>query len=470
MKRFFGHLVVLSFLAGAAVCSSVEARLSSQEIQRLRSEFVTSVFDEFAESIVFVTGAFEDPGEKSLSEYFVNDKEGRYGIAAGFFITSDGYVLTNAHVVHKTIDYYVQTLDDEEYEAELISILVPYDLALLKINPKNPVKPVVFKEDAEVRRGEIVMTIGHPHELRYSCMQGIVSATGRQLHLTDIDVFLSDVLQTDMALYGGASGGPWFDLDQMVVGVTASQQCNSECISYGVSHMTILNQLLNLYDFPHRNGFVRGFELKLENGRCVVCRLDKNSPAGQAGLEDGDVIESVNGSPVSGMTSWAQKEAQFNAQTPVTVTIQRGEQKEQKTFQFAFSPWQAPDVNETLWQKVGLKVRPMTEEEIKLFELKSPFAYLITDVNAQRFESLEHKPQVNDVLGKIAWVRPRDFGHFARLMDRLNAGDKIPMVVLRVVDEQTKQSVMLTAGQNAPKEAERKTIKTRIDYTDFEVK
>ncbi|MCR5162778.1 MAG: trypsin-like peptidase domain-containing protein [Thermoguttaceae bacterium] len=470
MKRFFVRLAVLTFLTAAAFCTPVEARLSSQEIQRLRSEFVTSVFDEFAESIVFVTGAFEDPAEKSLGEYFVNDEEGRYGIATGFFITSDGYVLTNAHVVHKTINHYVQTLDDEEYEAELISILIPYDLALIKINPKEPVKPVVFKEDAEVRRGEVVMTIGHPHELRYSCMQGIISATGRQLHLNDIDVYLSDVLQTDMALYGGASGGPWFDLDQKVVGVTTSQQCDSECISYGVSHVTILNQLLNLYDFPHRNGFIRGFELELENGRCVVRGVDKNSPAGQAGLEDGDVIAILNGAPISGMTSLAAKEAKFNARTPVTVTILRGERKEQKTFRFTFSPWQAPDVNETLWKKVGLKVRPMTEKEIDLFELKSPFAYLITDVDAQRFEGLEFKPQVNDVLGKIAWVRPRDFGHFARHLDRLDAGDKIPMVVLRVEDEQTKQSVMLTAGQKAPKEGERKTIKTRIDYTDFEVK
>ena len=242
------------------------------------------------------------------------------------------------------------------------------------------------------------------------------------------------------------------------------------CISWGVSNRTILNQLLNLYDFPHRNGFVRGFELELENGHCVVRGLDKKSPAGQAGLEDGDVVATVNGEPVPGMTSWAEKEAKFNARTPVTLTVLRGERKEQKTFRFTFSPWQAPDVDETLWKKVGLKVRPMTEEEIGQFELKSPFAYLITDVDAQRFERLEHKPQVNDVLGKIAWVRPRDFDHFARHLDRLNAGDKIPMVVLRVEDEKTKQSVMLTAGQNAPKKAERKTIKTRIDYTDFEVK
>lgn len=480
MPRFINRLVVVTFLTIASICVSVEARLTSEEIQRLRSEFVSSTYDDFAESVVFVTGDFVDPADKQLSEYFVDEAEDRYGIASGFFITSDGYVLTSAHVVHRTINHVVLTHDDEEYEAELITILIQNDLALLKINPKKPVKPVTFKEDSEVRRGEIIMTIGHPHDIRYSCMQGIVSGTGRQLHLTDIDVYLNDVLQTDMALYGGASGGPWFDLDQKVVGITTSQQCDAQCISYGVSHITILNKLLKLYDYPRRNGFVRGFRLKLENGRCVAYRVDKHSPAGQAGLKDGDVVESVNGAPVSGMTSWIIQESKFNSQTPVSMVVQRGKRKERLAIRFVFAPWKAPDVNESLWKKIGLKVRPMTDEEVKLFELKSPYAYVITDVDPQRFEGLEHKPQVNDVLGKIAYVRPRNFNHFARVLDDLDADDEIPMVILRVVDQQTKQSVLISDEQKADHESEstngeeknnseRKIIKTRIDIEEFGV-
>lgn len=489
MNRFFGRFVIIAFLAISAVCTSVQARLTSEEVRRLRSEFVSSTYDDFAESVVFVTGDFVDPADKQLSEYFVDEAEDRYGIASGFFITSDGYVLTSAHVVHRTVNHIVQTLDGKEYEAELITVLVQNDLALLKINPKKPVKPVAFKEDSEVRRGEIVMTIGHPHDMRYTCMQGIISGTRRPLHLTDMDVYLSDVLQTDMALYGGASGGPWFDLEQKVVGITTSQQCDSQCISYGVSHITILNKLLKLYDYPRRNGFDRGFRLKLEDGRCVVYRVDKDSPAGQAGLKDGDVVESVNSAPISGMTSWIKQESKFNAQTPIEITVIRGENKEKKIFQFAFSPWKAPDVNETLWKKIGLKVRPMTEEEVELFGLKSPFAYIITDVDAQRFEGLEHTPQVNDALGKINYVRPRDFNHFARILDDLDADDEIPMVILRVVDQKTKQSVLISgeqsaAPQNADHESEsansedkpsennseRKIIKTRIDIEEFVVK
>ena len=490
MLRFINRLVVVTFLTIISICASVQARLTAEEIQRLRNEFVSSAYDDFAESVVFVTGEFEDPAEKRLFEYFFDEEEeGRYGIATGFFITADGYVLTNAHVVHRTIDHYVQTLDGKEYEAELITILVPYDLALLKIKPEKPVKPVVFKEDSEVRRGEIVMSIGHPHDIRYTCMQGIVSGTGRQLHLPEMGVYLSDVLQTDMALYGGASGGPWFDLDQKVVGITTSQLCDSECISYGVSHIVILNKLLDLYDYPRRNGFLRGFRLKLENGRCVAYRVDKHSPAGQAGLKNGDVIASVNDTPISGMISWAEQESKFNAQTPVAITVLRGDQKEQKTFRFTFAQWKTANLNDTLWKKIGLRVRPMTEEEVDLFGLKSAFAYVITDVDAQRFEGLEHKPQVNDVLGKIAYVRPRNFIHFARLLDSLPAEETISMVILRATDQQTNQSVLHSVGQNAvqqndnpqsgqddseeepaQKAPERKIVKSRLDIEGFEVK
>ena len=487
MPRFLNRLVVVTFLTIASICVSVQARLTSEEIQRLRSEFVSSTYDDFAESVVFVTGDFVEHSEKKLSEYFDNVEEYQYGIAAGFFITADGYVLTNAHVVLNTVNHFVKTFDGKEYEAELITVLVQNDLALLKINPEKPVKPISFKEDSEVRRGEMIMTIGHPRDMRYTCMQGVVSGTGRDTLLTDFDVMLHDVLQTDMALYGGSSGGPWFDLDQKVVGVTTSQQNGAECISYGVSHITILNKLLKLYDYPRRSGFDRGFRLKLENGRCVAYRVDKDSPAGQAGLKDGDVVETANGAPISGMTSWAEQESKFNAQTPVSITVLQGKKKERRTIQFVFSPWKAPDVNETLWKKIGLKVRPMTAEEVNLYELKSPFAYVITDVDAQRFEGLEYRPQINDVLGKIAFVRPRSFEHFSRVLDDLNAEDEISMVILRVVDKQTNLSVLAAAGQNdvqqsessssqgsgdesAHKAVERKIIKTRIDIEGFEVK
>ena len=224
----------------------------------------------------------------------------------------------------------------------------------------------------------------------------------------------------------------------------------------------------------------------MEDGRCAAYRVDKDSPAGQAGLKDGDVVESVNGAPISGMTSWITQESKFNAQTPVSMVVQRGKRKERLALRFVFSPWKAPDVNEALWKKIGLKVRPMTDEEVKLFELKSPYAYIITDVDAPRFEGLEHRPQVNDVLGKIAFVRPRNFDHFARILDDLDAEDEIPMVILRVVDQQTKQSVLVSVGQNdaqvsesaslqggdesAQNAAQRKIIKTRIDIEEFEVK
>ena len=81
MPRFLNRLVVVTFLTIVSICVSVQARLTSEEVRRLRSEFVSSTFDDFAESVVFVTGDFEDPSDKTLSEYFEDNEEKKYGIA-----------------------------------------------------------------------------------------------------------------------------------------------------------------------------------------------------------------------------------------------------------------------------------------------------------------------------------------------------------------------------------------------------
>ena len=489
MNRFWGRFVVLTLLTAVSMCSSAQARLSAQEVQRLRSEFVAATYEDFAQSVVFVTGDFVDPAKKSLSEFFVENTESQYGIATGFFISSDGYILTSAHAVSKTTNHIIETFDGKSYDAVLISTLIPCDLALLKINPETPVKPVLFKESSTIRCGEIVMSIAHPRDMRFSCIQGIISGSGRQVHLLDFGITLKNVLQTDMALYGGSSGGPWFDLDQEVVGITTSQQFDSQCISYGISHTEILNNLLTLYDFPRRNNFNRGFALKPNNGRCLVSNVEKKSPAAIAGLQENDVIESVNGTAVAGITSWIIQESKFSPETPVEITVLRGDQNEKVTLRFAFDKFNMPEINDVLWAKVGIRVRAMTPEEISQFELKSPFAYLITDVDAARFEELDYHPQANDVLGKIAHIRPRDLTQLNRILDNLPAQSRISMVILRVIDKQTHLSVLnandqsdslqqsppvdvsTTSEQSDTQNVHaRNILKTRIDIDNFEIK
>ncbi len=478
--------------------SASQAEISGSDLRRFQYEFSASIYKQYADAVVYVTGEFADPRKRELREFFIlPNQKPNDSIGTGFFITDTGYVLTNAHGVHKSVSAVVELRNSKRYNAQVVGFMLEEDLALLKIDLKEPVKAVTFKEDAEIEVGEPITSIGHPHGLKYTCAQGIVSATGRKSHLSDINVTVDSLLQTDMSINPGSSGGPWFNAEGKVVALTTSKKNGSDNIGFGVSAQKILKKLPALFDYPHRNGFVRGFEFSLKDGGVFVDKLDEASSAAKAGLKNGDQILSVNGTAITGIMSWLNLEDKFQAEQSIEMTV-KSEQKEdnqddgERTVSFTLEKWNAPDVNDELWAKVGVKVRELTEEEFKNCELKSSFAYVITDVNSERFDHLQNKIQVGDIIGKIGGIRPENLSELNRLLARLKSGDKINLTILRVVNAKDKTPLISVSashdteqsenrdatdsenkseGPDDAKEQKPKTIsKTRIDISHFEVK
>ncbi|MBR6436707.1 MAG: trypsin-like peptidase domain-containing protein, partial [Thermoguttaceae bacterium] len=385
----------------------------------------------------------------------------------------------------------------ERYNAKVVGFMLDSDLALLKIDLKEPVKAVEFKEDAEIEVGEPITSISHPHGLKYTCTQGIISAAGRRSLLSDINVTVDNLLQTDMSINPGSSGGPWFNAEGKVVALTTSRRGGSDNIAFGVSAQKILRRLPKLFDFPHRNGFVRGFEFALKDGCVYVDKLDETSSAAKAGLKNGDRILTVNGTPLTGIVSYLNLEENFQTEQKVELTV-KSEQKEdnqksgERTVAFSLEKWNAPDVNDAMWSKVGLKVRELTDEEFKTCELKSSFAFVITEINNDRFDHLQHKIQKGDVIGKIADIRPENLSELNRLLDRLKPGDKINITFLRAVNAEDKTPLISvsashdseTSENNVAPESENKSenpddakaqkpkaiSKTRIDLSEFKIR
>ena len=485
------------FLALVFLSSASQAQITGSDLKRFQYEFSASIYKQYADAVVYVTGEFSDPKRKELKEFFIlPNQKPTDSIGTGFFITDTGYIITNAHGVHKSVSAVVELRNSERYNAHVVGFMLEEDLALLKIDPKEPAKAVVFKEDAEIEVGEPITSISHPHGLKYTCTQGIISAVGRRSLLSDINVTVDNLIQTDMSINPGSSGGPWFDVEGKVVALTTSRRGGSDNIAFGVSAQEILRKLPALFDYPHRNGFVRGFDITLKNGGVYVDNLDDESPASKAGLKKGDYILSINGTPITGIVSYLNLEEKFQAEQSVELTVKNeNEQNDneqnngERTVTFTLEKWNAPDVNDALWSKVGLRVRELTQDEFKNCELKSSFAFVITDLNHERFDKLEHKIQVGDVIGKIAGVRPENLSELNRLLARLNHGDKIDMTILRILNSEDQtpltiasvsqevQSTNTEQGDNAeeekpddanaPKEAS--LSKTRIDISRYEV-
>ena len=235
----------------------------------------------------------------------------RAGMGSGFIISSDGYVVTNNHVVENARQVVVRLPDRQEFDAEVVGLDPRSDLAVLKIEGEG-LPTLSLAEGRDVKVGQWVLAIGSPFSLDFSVTAGIVSALGRSLPTETGDNYVP-FIQTDVAINPGNSGGPLFNLQGEVIGVN-SQIFTRSGGSIGLSFAIPASVVRNVVAQIQETGVVeRGwlgvsiqdvdrnladsFGLDRPRG-ALIAQVGKDSPAEQAGLEPGDVILSFAGEAI----------------------------------------------------------------------------------------------------------------------------------------------------------------------------
>jgi len=230
------------------------------------------------------------------------------GMGSGFIISSDGLVLTNAHVVREAKDVTVKLSDRREFTAKVIGLDTSTDIAVLRIDAKG--LPVVRLGDPkELEVGDPVLAIGAPYGLEQTATQGIVSAKGRSLPGDAVVPFI----QTDAAVNPGNSGGPLFDGSGSVVGINAqiySRSGGFQGLSFAIPidvALKVKEQIVATGKARHgrlgvavqdlNQSLADSFGLK-QVGGALISSVTPGSAAAEAGLKSGDVITEVNGEPV----------------------------------------------------------------------------------------------------------------------------------------------------------------------------
>ncbi|MDI1308333.1 MAG: DegQ family serine endoprotease [Methylotenera sp.] len=230
-------------------------------------------------------------------------------LGSGFIISSDGYILTNAHVVSEADEVIVRLFDKREFKAKIIGSDKRTDVALVKIEATGLPK-VNIGDPAKLKVGEWVAAIGSPFGLENTMTAGIVSAKGRALPQENFVPFI----QTDVAINPGNSGGPLFNLAGEVVGINSqiySRSGGSMGLSFSIPidvAIDISNQLkasgkitrgwLGIAIQEITKELAESFNLKNTNG-ALVAGIEKNGPADKGGLLVGDVITKFDGKVIT---------------------------------------------------------------------------------------------------------------------------------------------------------------------------
>lgn len=235
------------------------------------------------------------------------ERESR-AMGSGFFVSSDGYILTNNHVIDNADEISVRLTDRREYSAEVIGTDRRSDLALLKIDQKG-LPFLRFADAKSLKVGAWVVAIGSPFGLDFSASAGIISAMGRSIP-TERNENYVPFIQTDVAINPGNSGGPLFNMSGEVVGVNSqiiTPSGGSVGLSFAIPSSVAQNVIQQIKDKGHVDrgwlgvviqdvdrDLAESFGLDKPMG-ALVAEVADDAPAGKGGIEAGDVIIEFNG-------------------------------------------------------------------------------------------------------------------------------------------------------------------------------
>ena len=278
-----------------------------------------------------ISGVFQKTSSAVVN---IDVKKQSQGSGSGFLFTSDGFLLTNSHVVHRADQIAATLPDGNQFEARLIGDDPETDLALLKIEAPGLVPAAPLGDSDVVRVGQLVIAIGHPYGFQCTVTAGVVSALGRSLRAAS-GRRIDNIIQTDAALNPGNSGGPLVTSSRMVIGVNTAAILPAQGICFAIPINTakfVAERLLRDgkitraylgvagHTVPLHPRLTRFYHWQATRGILVVA-VESGSPARRAGVREGDVLIAYGEQSVDGVDALHRllTEAQVDVRTSVTV-------------------------------------------------------------------------------------------------------------------------------------------------------
>jgi serine protease Do len=337
-------------------------------------------------------------------------------LGSGFIIDPAGYIVTNNHVIEGADEIEVVLNDDSELPAQLVGTDPATDLALLKVEPDNPLPALEWGDSGAAEVGDWIVAIGNPFGLGGSVSAGIISATARDIHAGPYD----DFIQTDAAINQGNSGGPVFAMDGKVIGVATaifSQSGGNIGIGFAIpsalarpvieqlrEHGEVPRGWLGVQIQPVTDEIAEALGLK-DTAGALVSRVVPDSPAAEAGLQVGDLIVRFDGRDVQDARALQRIVAEAEIGSSAEVTVRRDDSTETLTVTVGRLEIESQQASaaptETDPGRIGMALAPLTPEMREQFGItEGTGGALVADI-AQGSPAAEAGLQPGDVITRV---------------------------------------------------------------------
>lgn len=375
---------------------------------------------------------------------------------SGFFISDDGYILTNNHLVENAVKVKVFTIQGQEYAAKVVGTDAKTDLALLKVEEKN--QPFAeLGDSSQLKVGEWVLAIGNPLGMEHTVTAGIVSAKGRQLGVGMNVPEYQDFIQTDTAINRGNSGGPLVNMKGEVIGITSnilSPTGGNIGIGFAIPS-NMANKVLK--QLKEKGRVVRGkigvtitaiteddkklLNLK-DNKGALVNSVEAGGPADKAGLKRYDVIVEVNGQAVDDPNGLKFKIADIEPGKKVEIKFIRDGKEHTATATIEeLEPTEEKETSTSSEKSIGISISPLTPTIARRYGLQTAEGLLITQV--QSYSEADKKGlQAGDIILEINRRKVNTTQDFESIMKRTKSGDPIMLLIRRERDGEAQDYIV----------------------------
>jgi serine protease Do len=331
----------------------------------LRQTPVVKAVQEAAPAVVNIRG--EKTLQANVSQIADGEAPRRVnGMGTGVIIDPRGYILTNHHVIDGVRQIQVRLADQRGYVAKLIQRDSETDLAIIKIDPDEPLPVIKLGTSSDLMPGEPVIAVGNAFGYEHTVTRGIISALGRAVRVSEAQYY-DDLIQTDASINPGNSGGPLLNIDGEMVGVNVAVRAGAVGIGFAIPVDKAAAVAARLLARESLKSGWHGVELADDAPRqgpgSLVATVAEESPAQQAGLRPGDVITAMGDLEIVRPLDFQRAILGLENGQSVDVLVRRGDETLNLTLRLAAVPGHLLPPENPYWARLGLELQPLAAED-----------------------------------------------------------------------------------------------------------